>query len=150
MRIIAQRVLRAKVIINKQIERKIDEGIMVLVAFEDQDDIADLNWISGKLVRLRIFDDENGIMNKSVMDIQGELMVVSQFTLYASTKKGNRPGYSKSAHPDVAIPLYHQFLNTLEKDFGKPVVTGEFGADMQIELTNNGPVTIMIDSKNKE
>jgi D-tyrosyl-tRNA(Tyr) deacylase len=117
------------------------------VAVEETDTAEDIEWLSGKLVRLRIFDDEQGVMNKSVQEVGGEILVVSQFTLFASTKKGNRPSYSRAARPEVAIPLYETFLRRLSADFGRPVQAGEFGADMQVALVNDGPVTILIDTK---
>jgi D-tyrosyl-tRNA(Tyr) deacylase len=128
----------------------IDKGLLVLLAVEEVDTAEDIEWLSGKLVRLRIFDDANGVMNLSVQETQGEILLISQFTLFASTKKGNRPSYSRSAKPEIAIPLYEQFIQRLTADFGKRVQTGEFGADMKVSLTNDGPVTIIIDSKNRE
>ncbi len=150
MRAVVQRVSEAKVTINGAVKGSIGNGLAVLLAVESADTAADIEWLSGKLVRIRIFDDENGLMNRSVQDVQGEILLVSQFTLFASTKKGNRPSFSRSAPPPLAIPLYEQFIARLQQDLGKPVQTGEFGADMLVTLTNNGPVTIIIDSKNPE
>ncbi len=150
MRAIVQRVTRASVTVDQTVVANIGNGMLVLVGIEDADNIEDIQWLSVKLVQLRIFNDENGTMNLSVKDIEGELLLVSQFTLHASTKKGNRPSYIKASKPDVAIPLYEQLKKQLETDFGKPVQTGIFGADMKVDLLNDGPVTIIIDTKNKE
>lgn len=150
MRILIQRVSSASVTIDNRVKSKISKGLLILVGIEDADNEEDIEWITNKVVNLRIFDDENGVMNISPIDCNAEILVVSQFTLHASTKKGNRPSYIKAAKPDIAIPLYEQFCNTISKKIGKPVQTGEFGAYMQVELTNDGPVTIWIDSKNKE
>jgi D-tyrosyl-tRNA(Tyr) deacylase len=150
MRAVIQRVLQSKITINGTIERSISEGLLVLLGIEDADTLDDITWLCGKIARLRIFDDENGVMNKSVCEINGSIMLVSQFTLHASTKKGNRPSYIKASKPEIAIPLYNNFIIQLENEIQKKVVTGEFGADMKIELTNNGPVTIIIDTQNKE
>lgn len=125
-------------------------GLLVLLGVEDADTAEDIEWLSGKIVRLRVFNDEAGLMNRSVQEVQGDLMVVSQFTLFASTKKGNRPSYSRASKPEIAIPLYEQFVQRLSADFGKAVLTGEFGADMKVALTNDGPVTIIFDTKAKE
>lgn len=124
--------------------------MLILVGIVQEDTQEDIDWLCKKAVNLRIFDDENGVMNKSVLETGGEILVVSQFTLQASTKKGNRPSYIKAARPEISIPLYQQFCSTMEKELGKPIGTGEFGADMKVELMNDGPVTILIDSKNKE
>ena len=150
MRAVIQRVLQASVTIAGSVRGAIQGGLMVLLAVEPADTAEDIEWLSGKIVRLRIFDDENGVMNRSVQEVGGGILVVSQFTLYASTKKGNRPSYSRSAPPEVAAPLYHQFLARLALDFGKPIQTGEFGAPMSVILVNDGPVTIIIDSKGRE
>src|SRR5436190_17053703 len=150
MRAVIQRVSEAKVTIEGQTRGAIQRGLVVLLAIEPADAAADIEWLSGKLVRLRLFDDENGVMNRSVQDVQGEILLVSQFTLFASTRKGNRPSYSRSAGPDLAIPLYEKFIRRLEQDLGKPIQTGEFGAQMLVTLTNDGPVTIIIDSKLRE
>lgn len=150
MRVIIQRVTNSEVTINGLECRKIGKGLLVLAGFEDADDSSEIEWMCGKIVRLRIFDDDEGVMNLSVQDIKGDIMVISQFTLHASTKKGNRPSYIRASKPEIAVPLYKNFLDCLEKEFGKPVVQGEFGADMKINLLNDGPVTIFIDSKNKE
>lgn len=150
MRVLIQRASRASVSIGGNLKSKIGKGLLVLVGIENEDDEEDIDFLCKKTVNLRIFDDENGVMNKSVLEIGGEILVVSQFTLHASTKKGNRPSYIHAAKPDISIPLYEQFCSTLSGMLGKPVQTGEFGADMQVELINDGPVTIWIDSKNKE
>jgi len=150
MRAVIQRVSNASVAINKEIRSKIELGMLILLGIEDSDTIDDITWLSGKISRLRIFDDDEGIMNCSVTDINGNIIVVSQFTLHASIKKGNRPSYIKAAKPDVAIPLYEKFVNQLEADTGRNIQTGEFGAIMEVTLVNDGPVTIIIDTKNKE
>jgi D-tyrosyl-tRNA(Tyr) deacylase len=150
MRAVVQRVSGAKVTIAGNVKGAIAHGLLILLAVEPGDTAVDIEWLSGKLVRLRIFDDENGLMNRSVQDVGGDILLVSQFTLYASTKKGNRPSFSRSAPPPVAIPLYEQFIARLQQDFGKPVQTGEFGAHMLVSLVNDGPVTIIVDSKNPE
>lgn len=150
MRAVIQRVSEAEVTIDGSVKGSISRGLVVLVALEEADGTEDVDWLSGKIVRLRIFDDENGVMNRSVQETQGEILVVSQFTLFASTNKGNRPSYSRSAKPEVAIPLYERFVARLQQDLGRPVQTGEFGAHMQVGLTNDGPVTIIIDSKLRE
>jgi len=150
MRAVIQRVAQAGVAIENKTKGAIGRGLLILVAIEDADTEEDIQWLSGKIVRLRIFPDEQGLMNRSVQDVQGELLVVSQFTLFASTKKGNRPSYSRSARPEIAIPMYEKFLARLAADHGKPLQTGEFGADMQVSLVNDGPVTILIDTKMRE
>jgi D-aminoacyl-tRNA deacylase len=150
MRAVIQRVTRSSVTINGSLRASIDKGLLVLAAFEEADTDIDLEWMSGKIVRLRVFDDEQGVMNRSVHDVSGDVLLVSQFTLFASTKKGNRPSYSRSAGPQVAVPLYEQFIKCLERDLGRPVQTGEFGAMMQVALVNDGPVTIVIDSRQRE
>ena len=150
MRILIQRVNEASVEINQEITSKIQVGLLVLVGIEDTDTLEDSEWLAGKVVSLRIFDDENGIMNRSVVDVEGEILVVSQFTLHAMTKKGNRPSYIKAAKHEIAIPLYDHFCGELSTKLGKEVKTGTFAADMKVALVNNGPVTIWIDSKNKE
>jgi D-tyrosyl-tRNA(Tyr) deacylase len=150
MRAVIQRVSEAKVTIAGTVNGAIQVGLVVLVAVEESDTLADLEWMSGKLVRLRIFDDENGVMNRSVQEVQGEILLISQFTLFASTKKGNRPSYSRSAKPEIALPLYQQFIARLSQELGRPVQTGEFGAQMLVSLCNDGPVTIIIDSKDRE
>lgn len=150
MRVVIQRVAEASVTINNDIRSSIGKGLLILVGIEDADNEEDVNWISSKIVQLRIFDDTDGVMNLSVKDIHGDLMVVSQFTLHASTKKGNRPSYIKASKPPVAIPLYEKLISTLETDLGKKIFTGEFGADMKVRLLNDGPVTIVMDTKNKE
>lgn len=150
MKAVIQRVTKASVHINTQLKAEIGNGLLVLIGIEEADTSEDIEWLCLKLCNLRIFDDVNGIMNLSVREINGEILAVSQFTLMASTKKGNRPSYIKAARPEIAIPLYQQFVRQLEQELGKSVATGEFGADMQIELLNDGPVTICIDTKNKE
>lgn len=150
MRAVIQRVAEAKVSIDGSIKGAIQHGLLVLLAVEPADTIQDIEWLSGKIARLRIFDDDQGVMNRSVQDVQGAILLVSQFTLFASTKKGNRPSYSRSAPPDVAVPLYESFVARLAQDLGKPVQTGEFGAQMLVSLANDGPVTIIIDSKDRE
>jgi len=150
MRTVIQRVDRASVTIGGSIKSQIGKGLLILVGIEDKDSLEDIEWLTKKVINLRIFDDENGVMNRSILDIQGEILVVSQFTLHASTKKGNRPSYLKASKPDIAIPLYESFCKEISFLLGKEVGTGEFGAEMMIELVNNGPVTILIDSQNKE
>ena len=150
MRAVIQRVLNATVKINKTVERSIGNGLVVLIGIEDSDTLEDIEWLSGKIVRLRIFNNNEGVMNKSVEEMNGDILVVSQFTLHASTKKGNRPSYIRASKSDFAIQIYNHFLLQVEKDLKKSIKTGEFGADMQIELINDGPVTIVIDTKNKE
>jgi len=150
MRLLIQRVSAASVTIDGRVKSSISQGLLLLVGFEETDEKEDIDFMCKKTIYLRIFDDENGVMNRSVLDIGGEILVVSQFTLFASTKKGNRPSYIRAAKPDISIPLYEQFCATLSEMLGKPVQTGEFGADMQVRLINDGPVTIWIDSKIKE
>ena len=150
MRIVVQRVSRASVTIHNTTKALINKGLLVFVGIEDTDSIEDIAWLCGKVARLRVFPDESGVMNLSVMEAGGDIIVVSQFTLHASTKKGNRPSYINAARPEIAIPLYEQFVQCLEKETRKRIQTGEFGADMQVELVNDGPVTIIIDSKSKE
>jgi D-tyrosyl-tRNA(Tyr) deacylase len=150
MRVVIQRVLSAAVSINGACKSKIDQGLLILLGIEDTDTDEDISWLCGKIIRLRIFNDAQGVMNLSVADIEGEILVVSQFTLYASTKKGNRPSYIHAAKPEIAIPQYEKFVQQLSFELKKPVATGEFGADMQISLINDGPVTIIIDTRNKE
>ena len=150
MRVVIQKVTQASVSIENQIEASIDKGLLVLVGIEDGDTNEDIAWLSSKIVNLRVFDDDNGVMNLSVKEVEGEVLIVSQFTLHASTKKGNRPSYIKAARPEVAIPIYEAFIKQVETLLGKRVPTGQFGAMMQVSLCNNGPVTILIDTKNKE
>jgi D-tyrosyl-tRNA(Tyr) deacylase len=150
MRAVIQRVCAAQVAIAGTVKGAIQHGLVVLLAVEEADTAADIEWLSGKIVRLRVFNDENGVMNRSVQDVQGGLLLVSQFTLFASTKKGNRPSYSRSARPEIAVPLYERFIARLQQDLGKAIQTGTFGAHMLVSLTNNGPVTILIDSKQRE
>ncbi|AXB55522.1 D-aminoacyl-tRNA deacylase [Flavobacterium fluviale] len=150
MKVIIQRVSEASVTVESKKTADIKKGLLVLVGIEDADTQEDIDWLSGKIVKMRIFGDENDVMNCSVQDIDGDIIVVSQFTLHASTKKGNRPSYIKAAKPDFAIPMYENFVKSLEKEFGKKVQTGIFGADMKVNLLNDGPVTIVMDSKNRE
>ncbi|MBB1148855.1 D-tyrosyl-tRNA(Tyr) deacylase [Myroides sp. NP-2] len=150
MRIVIQRVTEASVTVEGALTGSIGKGLLVLVGIEEVDGRQDIEWLSGKLVNLRIFEDEQGVMNKSVLDIDGEVLLVSQFTLHASTKKGNRPSYIRAAKPNVAIEMYENFIAQLTRDLGKKVQTGRFGADMKVALLNDGPVTICIDSQNKE
>jgi D-tyrosyl-tRNA(Tyr) deacylase len=150
MRIVIQRVTNASVTIDGIIKGSIGPGMLILLGIEDADTNEDIEWLSGKIVNLRIFNDAEGVMNVSLKDNGGDILLISQFTLHASTKKGNRPSYLKAARPEIAIPLYEKMIAQLEKDLGKPVQTGTFGADMKVNLLNDGPVTIMIDSKNRE
>ena len=150
MRAVIQRVTEARVTIGESIKGAIGPGLVVLLAVEETDSVEDVEWLSGKIVRLRVFNDENGVMNRSVQEVRGEILLISQFTLFASTKKGNRPSHSRSARPELAIPLYERFKTQLEGDLGRAIQTGEFGAHMLVSLTNDGPVTIIIDSKMRE
>jgi D-aminoacyl-tRNA deacylase len=150
MRVVIQRVSDASVTIDGKIKSAIGFGLLVLLGIEDADTTEDVEWLSGKIVNLRIFNDANGIMNLSLKDTNGEVILVSQFTLHASTKKGNRPSYIKAAKPEIAIPLYEKLISQLRSDLGKDIQTGTFGADMKVHLLNDGPVTIIIDSKNRE
>lgn len=150
MRTVIQRVSHASVTINGTVKSAIEKGLLVLVGIEDADTEEDIQWLCKKIVALRVFDDEQGVMNKNIQDAGGDILVISQFTLFASTKKGNRPSYIRAAKPDISIPLYEQFCEELGIALGKPVGTGEFGADMKVELLNDGPVTICMDTKNKE
>ncbi len=150
MRLVIQRVSRASVTIEGRLKSFIEGGLLVLVGIEDRDGSEDIAWLSQKLVNLRIFNDDLGLMNLSVKECDGDILLVSQFTLYASTKKGNRPSYIHAAKPESAIPLYSEFISRVSLDLGKPVLTGEFGADMKVELLNDGPVTIVMDSKARE
>ncbi len=150
MRALIQRVSQASVSINEQVKTKINQGLLILLGIEESDNHDDIDWLCKKIAQLRIFDDNQGIMNLSIQDIDGELLVISQFTLHARTKKGNRPSYIKAARPEIAIPLYEKFINTMSDFIKEEIQTGEFGAMMQVSLTNDGPVTIIIDTKNKE
>ncbi len=150
MKAVIQRVTRSSVTIDGQTRSAIGAGLLVLVGIEDADSTEDIEWLSNKIVNLRIFDDGNKVPNISVKDINGDIMLVSQFTLHASTRKGNRPSYIKASKPDIAVPIYEKMIIQLEQDLGKKIHTGEFGADMKVELLNDGPVTIVIDTKNKE
>ncbi len=147
---VIQKVSEARVDVENQTVGRIGTGLMVLLGIEDSDGNEDIEWLSRKIVNMRIFDDEDGVMNNSLLDVDGDILLVSQFTLHASTKKGNRPSYIKAAKPDVAIPMYQKFIATLEADLGKGIQTGEFGAMMQVSLCNDGPVTIIIDTKDKK
>lgn len=150
MKAVIQRVTEASVTIDNSVVSQIDMGLLLFIGFESSDDFSDIAWLSKKIVNLRIFADENDVMNKSVLEVNGDILVVSQFTLHASTKKGNRPSYIKAARPEIAIPLYEQFIAQIEKDVNKKVGAGTFGADMKVALLNDGPVTIIIDSKKRE
>ena len=150
MRAVLQRVSKASVTVDSELISSIGKGLLVLLGIEDADGQEDVEWLTNKIVNLRIFNDENDVMNQSVLDVHGQIIVVSQFTLHAQTKKGNRPSYIKAAKPDIAVPMYERFVSVLEQKLGKKVGTGIFGADMKVELLNDGPVTIVIDTKNKE
>ena len=150
MKVVLQRVSSASVSIDNKVVADIQTGLLILVGIEDADNQEDINWLTSKIANIRIFEDDNQVMNLSIKDIEGDVVVVSQFTLHANTKKGNRPSYIKASKPNVAIPLYENFVQQLEKELGKKVQTGVFGADMKVALINDGPVTIVIDSKNKE
>ena len=150
MRIVVQRVSHASVTIEGQCKSSIGKGMLILVGIEESDGQEDIDWLCKKIVNLRIFDDDNGVMNRSILESGGNILVISQFTLHASTKKGNRPSYIRAAKPEIAVPIYNRFCNELSIALGKTVETGEFGADMKVELLNNGPVTICMDTKNKE
>jgi D-tyrosyl-tRNA(Tyr) deacylase len=150
MRAVVQRVSKASVTIAGSVKGAIGPGLVVLLAAEEADTPGDIEWLSGKIVRLRIFNDDAGVMNRSVQETGGDILLISQFTLFASTKKGNRPSYTRAARPEIAVPLYEKFIARLTQDLGRPVQTGEFGAHMDVSLTNDGPVTIIIDSKVRE
>lgn len=150
MRVVIQRTGHASVTINGICKSAIQKGLMILIGIEETDGKEDIDWLCKKIVNLRVFDDENGVMNKSILDIGGDILVISQFTLHASTKKGNRPSYIRASKPEISIPLYEQFCKELSLALGKEIGTGEFGADMKVELLNDGPVTICMDTKNKE
>ena len=150
MRAVLQRVSHASVTIDGTVKSKIGEGLLVLLGCENADTMEDISWLTRKIANLRIFNDEAGVMNKSILDVGGDILVVSQFTLWASYKKGNRPSYLRAGSHEVTVPLYEAFVKEMEKEIGKPVMTGEFGADMKVELLNDGPVTICMDTKNKE
>jgi len=150
MKAVIQRVTKASVIINKKETSQIKEGLLVLVGIEPSDTSEDIEWLSNKICNLRVFDDKNGVMNLSIKEMDGDIIVVSQFTLHASTKKGNRPSYIKAAKPEIAIPIYQNFVTHLEQNLEKIIQTGEFGAYMQLDFINDGPVTILIDTKNRE
>ena len=150
MRLVIQRVTEASVKVDGEIVGAIQNGLMILVGIEDADNQEDVEWLAGKASNLRIFDDADGVMNLSVKEVQGDILLISQFTLHASIKKGNRPSYINASKPPIAIPLYEAMIQQLEKEMGKPIQTGRFGADMKVSLLNNGPVTIVMDSKNKD
>jgi len=150
MRAVIQRASDARLTINGETERSMGPGLVILLGIEEPDEASDILWLSGKIARLRIFDDSHGVMNLPVTDCDGEVMIISQFTLHASTRKGNRPSYIKAAGPETAIPLYEQFILQMELELGKKVLAGKFGANMKVNLTNDGPVTILIDTKNRE
>jgi D-tyrosyl-tRNA(Tyr) deacylase len=150
MKVVIQRVSQASVTIDEKIKSSVGKGMLVLLGIEEVDSSEDIEWLCGKMAKLRIFNDENGVMNLSITETGGDVLLISQFTLHASTKKGNRPSYIKAANPQIAIPLYEQFISQLEKELNKKIFTGHFGADMKVSLVNDGPVTIIIDSKNKE
>ena len=150
MRVVIQRVSEANVKVEGQVVGAIQAGLLVLLGIHNEDSLEDIEWISNKMVQMRIFDDADGVMNLSEQDIGGSILLISQFTLYAATKKGNRPSYIAAAKPEIAIPIYEQMILQLTKDLGKPIATGQFGADMKVSLLNDGPVTILIDSKNRE
>lgn len=150
MRAVIQRVLRASVTVEDTLISSIEAGLLILLGIENEDTKDDIEWLSRKIANLRIFNDQSGVMNRSLLETDGEVIVVSQFTLHASTKKGNRPSYLKAAKPEISVPLYEKFVEQVQIDLGKPVGTGIFGADMKVDLLNDGPVTIVIDTKNKE
>ena len=150
MRVVIQRVTEAKVVIDGNVNGESGKGFMILVGIEEADGAEDIAWLTKKIVNLRVFDDENGVMNRSIMDTGGDILLISQFTLHALTAKGNRPSYIKAAKPEISVPLYEAFIKSLEEAMGKKIATGIFGADMKVSLTNDGPVTILIDSKHRE
>lgn len=150
MKAVIQRVTKASVTIEEKVHASIEEGLLVLLGIEDADTTEDIEWLSGKIINLRIFNDNNGVMNVSIKETRGNILLISQFTLHASTKKGNRPSYIKASKPEIAVPLYEKMIRQLSGDLGKEIKTGIFGADMKVELLNDGPVTIVMDSKNKE
>ncbi len=150
MKAVIQRTLQASVTIEGKVKSAIEHGLLVLLGIEDQDNEQDIDWLTKKIANMRIFNDENQVMNLSVKEVEGEMLVISQFTLHASTKKGNRPSYIKAAKPNIAIPLYEKFIAEMQKELRKPIKTGEFGADMKVALINDGPVTILMDTKNKD
>ncbi len=150
MRVVIQRVKEASVQINQQLKSSIKNGLLIFLGIEDLDGLDDIEWLCQKISKLRIFNDEHGLMNRSIADVDGEVLIVSQFTLHSSVKKGNRPSYVRASKPEVAIPLYEEFVQTMERVLGKEIATGKFGADMQVSLVNDGPVTIIVDSKNRD
>ena len=147
---VIQRVRESSVTINNHVKSSIENGLLILLGIENEDNDEDINWLTRKIANMRIFDDADGVMNKSLLDSGGDVLLISQFTLHASTKKGNRPSYIRAAKPDIAVPLYEQFIKMMELEIGKPIMTGEFGADMKVALVNDGPVTIIVDTKDKK
>jgi D-tyrosyl-tRNA(Tyr) deacylase len=150
LKVVIQRVLESSVTISAEVKEKINQGLLVLLGIESSDDDADITWLVNKILNLRIFNDNNDVMNQSLIDVNGDILLISQFTLHASTKKGNRPSYIQAAKPDIAIPLYERFIRQMQQQLGKEIRTGEFGADMKVSLVNDGPVTIIIDTKDKK
>ncbi len=150
MRVVIQRVKEASVEVNQQLKSSIKNGLLIFLGIEDLDGLDDIEWLCQKISKLRIFNDEHGLMNRSIADVDGEVLIVSQFTLHSSVKKGNRPSYVRASKPEIAIPLYEEFVQTMERVLGKEIATGKFGADMQVSLINDGPVTIIVDSKNRD
>jgi len=150
LKVVLQRVLKSGVVIEDKVEGAIEKGLLILLGIEDKDGVEDIVWLTNKILNLRIFDDEQGVMNRSLVDIEGDVLLISQFTLHASTKRGNRPSYILAAKPDIAIPIYKSFINHFEKEFGREIQTGKFGADMKVSLINDGPVTVIIDSKDRK
>ncbi len=150
MRVVIQRVKEASVQINQQLKSSIKNGLLIFLGIEDLDGLDDIEWLCQKISKLRIFNDKHGLMNRSIADVDGEVLIVSQFTLHSSVKKGNRPSYVRASKPEIAIPLYEEFVQTMERVLGKEIATGKFGADMQVSLINDGPVTIIVDSKNRD
>ena len=147
---VIQRVRESSVTIDNHVKSSIENGLLILLGIENEDNDEDINWLTRKITNMRIFDDADGVMNKSLLDSGGDVLLISQFTLHASTKKGNRPSYIRAAKPDIAVPLYEQFIKMMELEIGKPIMTGEFGADMKVALVNDGPVTIIVDTKDKK
>ena len=150
MKVVIQRVLESSVIISAEVKGNINQGLLVLLGIESSDDNSDITWLVNKILNLRIFNDDNEVMNQSLIDVNGDILLISQFTLHASTKKGNRPSYIQAAKPDIAVPLYERFINHMQQQLGKKIQTGEFGANMKVSLVNDGPVTIIIDTKDKK
>jgi D-tyrosyl-tRNA(Tyr) deacylase len=150
LKVVIQRVLESSVIISAEVKGNINQGLLVLLGIESSDDNSDITWLVNKILNLRIFNDDNEVMNQSLIDVNGDILLISQFTLHASTKKGNRPSYIQAAKPDIAVPLYERFINHMQQQLGKKIQTGEFGANMKVSLVNDGPVTIIIDTKDKK